>query len=363
MSKESIEFLRKLINTPTPTTREAEGQLLWIEYVKSFAEEIWSDAYGNCVAVINKGGTPKVMLAAHADEIALTVCHIDKDGFLYVRRMGGVSPRNLSAQRVWVHTKKGKILGVIGSPPPHLLRVEPEKEKKLPEWGDIFVDIGAGSYEKAKELVEIGDFVTLVDGFESLNGEIAIGRGFDNKVGIFTVAEVLRLIRTTETKFSAGVYAVSNVMEEIGLYGARQIAYTLKPDVAIVVDVTHATDYPGIKATLHGEIKLGKGPTIMRGGTNHPKVVERLTKVAAELGIPYQIEAPSTTSSTDTDAIFWTRGGIPTALISIPTRYMHSPVEMIHLGDVVKAAQILAAFVLSLGPEDKFVVLEGIPTI
>ena len=356
MRKESLEFLKELVNTPSPTSRELEGQRVWMRYVRAYAEETFSDAYGNCVAIFNKGGSPRVMLAAHADEIAMTVCYIDEKGFLYVRRMGGVQPRNILAQRVWIHTRHGRVLGVIGTVPPHLLRAEPEKSKKLPEWGEIFIDIGATSREEAAKQVEIGDPVTLVDEFQLLNEQVATARAFDNRVGTFAVAETLRLLRESGKKPEAEVCAVSNVMEEVGLYGARQIAYSLKPDVAVVVDVTHATDYPGVKMTLHGEVKLGKGPTVTRGGSSHIEVVRRLEEVAQQEGIPLQIEAPSTTSGTDTDAIFWTRGGIPTGLVSLPNRYMHSPVEVIHLGDLEQIPRLLAAFVLSLKKEDRFAV-------
>lgn len=358
MREESLRFLRELVNTPSPTTQEHEGQKVWVRYVRQWADEVFSDSYGNCVAILNKGGKPRLMLAAHADEIAMSVCYIDKEGFLYVRRLGGVSPRNLSAQRVWIHTRNGRLLGVIGSPPPHLMRAEPEKEKKLPEWGEIFVDIGASSQEDAAKLVEIGDLVTLVDEFEVLRGELAVGRGFDNRVGTFAIAEAIRLLKEQTGTLHAEVCAVSNVMEEVGLYGARQIAYSLKPDLAIVVDVTHATDYPGIKKNIHGEIKLGAGPALTRGGTSHRLLVERIEQVAQELNIPLQWEAPSATSATDTDAIFWTRGGIPSALISLPTRYMHSPVEIVHLGDLEKIPLLLAAFARSLKPDESFQVFD-----
>jgi len=346
MRKESLAFLKELVNTPSPTSRETAGQRVWLNYARRFAEETFSDAYGNCVAVLNKGGSPRLMLAAHADEIAMTVCYINEQGFLYVRRLGGVNPATLPAQRVWIHTEKGPVPGVIGSVPPHLQKKE--AAKKPPEWGEIFVDIGAGSRKEAEKKVQVGDAVTLMDEFLQLTEEIAVGRAFDNRIGTFAVAETLRILSQGKEKPSAEICVVSNVMEEVGLFGARQIAYSLKPDAAVIVDVTHATDYPGLKATLHGEVKLGKGPAITRGGSCHPEVVARLEKVARKRGIPLQIEAPSTTSGTDTDAVFWTRGGIPSALVSLPDRYMHSPVEMIHLGDLEQIPKLLAAFALSL---------------
>lgn len=293
-----------------------------------------------------------MMLAAHADEIALTVNYIDKDGFLYVRKLGGVDPIVAKAQRVLIHTAKGPVRGVIGNVAPHLTKTE--KERKVPEIGDLFVDIGARDRREAEKLVRIGDPITLDDSFEILRGDLAIARAFDNRVGTFAVAETLRLLKTEGRKLKAEVCAVSNIMEEVGLYGARQIAYSIKPDVAIVVDVTHATDYPTVSQQLHGDVKIGKGPTLTHGGCNHPVIVERLEEVARKEKIKLQHEAMSATSGTDTDVIFWTRGGIPSALVSLPNRYMHSPVELVSLRDLEQIPELLAAFASSLKPGEQF---------
>ncbi|MCX8108968.1 MAG: M42 family metallopeptidase [Verrucomicrobiae bacterium] len=354
MRKESLEFLRELVNTPSPSGHEMRGQRVWLDYVKRYADRTYSDAYGNCVAVLNEGGSPRLMLAAHADEIALTVNYIDKDGFLYVRRLGGVDPIVAKAQRVLVHTANGPVRGVIGNVAPHLTKSE--KERKVPEIGDLFIDIGAKNRREAEKLVRIGDPVTLDDSFELLRGDLAIARAFDNRIGTFAIAETLRLLKTENRKFKAEICAVSNIMEEVGLYGARQIAYSLKPDVAIVVDVTHATDYPTVSHQLHGDVRLGKGPTLTHGGCNHPKVVERLEEVARKEKIKLQHEAMSATSGTDTDVIFWTRGGIPSALVSLPNRYMHSPVELISLRDLEQIPVLLAGFACSLKPGERFTV-------
>lgn len=292
------------------------------------------------------------MLAAHADEIALTVNYIDKEGFLYVRKLGGVDPVVVKAQRVLIHTAKGPVRGVIGNVAPHLTKNE--KERKMPEIGDLFIDIGARDRREAEKLVRIGDPITLEDSFELLRGDLAIARAFDNRVGTFAVAETLRLLKTEGRKLKAEVCAVSNIMEEVGLYGARQIAYSIKPDVAIVVDVTHATDYPTVSQQLHGDVKIGKGPTLTHGGCNHPAIVERLEEVARKEKIKLQHEAMSATSGTDTDVIFWTRGGIPSALVSLPNRYMHSPVELVSLRDLEQIPVLLAAFASSLKPGEQF---------
>jgi len=352
MRKESLEFLKNLVNTPSPSGYEAAGQRVWLNYVKNYAEETFSDHYGNCVAILNKGGSPRLMISGHADEIALAVNYISDEGFIYVRKIGGVDASIVKAQRVVIHTKNGPVKGVVGNIPPHLKK--DDKEKKVPEISDLFIDIGVSSKEKAKEIVSIGDPVTIVDEFEILRDNIAIARAFDNRIGTFAVAETLRVLKQSKGKLQAEVCAVSNIMEEVGLYGARQIAYTLKPDVAIVVDVTHATDYPEVSKVKHGDVKLGKGPTITRGGCNHPEVVKRLEQVANKLKINIQYETMSNTSGTDTDVIFWTRGGIPSALISLPNRYMHSPVEMINLQDLEQIPLLLAEFALSLKKGEEF---------
>ena len=352
MRPESLEFLKRLVNTPSPTGNELQGQRVWMDYAKQFADEAWSDAYGNCVAVLNKGGSPRLMLAGHADEIAMTVNFINKEGFIYVRRLGGVDPGIMRGQRVHIHTRRGPVNGVIGNVAPHLTKQE--GERKVPKVEELFIDIGAGNRAEAEKIVRIGDPITLEDQFDVLRGDLAVARAFDNRIGTFAVAEALRLLKGGKKKFAAEVIAVSNIMEEVGLLGARQIAYTLKPDAALVVDVTHATDYPCVNQCAHGDVKIGHGPTVTHGGCNHPVIVERLETVAHEQGIALQHEAMSNTSGTDTDAIFWTRGGIPSALISLPNRYMHSPVEVVSLKDLEQIPKLMAAFAQSLKKREEF---------
>ncbi len=352
MRDKSLQFLNTLVDTPSPSGNEVRGQRVWLDYARQYADRTYSDAYGNCVAVLNEGGTPRLMLSAHADEIALAVNYIDKDGFLYVRKLGGVDPVVAKAQRVLVHAADGPVRGVIGNVAPHLTKQD--KDRKLPEIGDLFIDIGARDRREAHKLVQIGNPVTLSDSFELLRGDLAIARGFDNRIGTFAVAETLRLLKDGKHKLSAEVCAVSNIMEEVGLYGARQIAYSLKPDVALVVDVTHATDYPTVSQPLHGDVKIGKGPTLTHGGCNHSQVVARLEAVARKEKIKLQHEAMSASSGTDTDVIFWTRGGIPSALVSLPNRYMHSPVELVSLRDLEQIPLLLAAFASSLKPGQEF---------
>ena len=352
MNADSLEFLETLVNTPSPTGHETRGQRVWLDRVARWAQETSHDAYGNCVAFLNRGGGPRIMLAAHADEIAMGVNYVTSEGFIHVRKMGGINPGITRAQRATIHTRNGPVLGVFGSVAPHLTRGdEPAKEPKI---HDLFLDIGASSREEALSLVRMGDPITLNDRFERLRGDLVVARALDNRIGTWAVAETVRLLKESDEPFAAEVCAVSNVQEEVGLFGARQIAYTLKPDVALVVDVTHATDYPTIDQRQHGDIKIGRGPTLTHGGCNHPAVLARLESLAATEGIPLQHEAMSATSGTDTDVIFWTRGGIPCGLISLPNRYMHSPVELVSLKDLEAIPRLMAAFVRSVKPGEEF---------
>jgi len=256
------------------------------------------------------------------------------------------------AQRIIIHTRNGPLPGVVGNLAPHLMR--DEKEAKPPKIHDLFIDVGAGNRKEAEAMTRIGDPITLADQFDLLHGNLVVGRAFGHRIGTFAVAETLRLLAESKIKLRAEICAVSNVQEEVGLLGARQIAYSLKPDMALVVDVTHATDYPGVNKPQHGDIKLGRGPSITHGGCNHPEVVARIEAVAKAKNIPIQHEAMSNTSGTDTDAIFWTRGGIASALISLPNRYMHSPVEVISLKDLELIPQLLAGFAQSLKQKEQF---------
>jgi len=352
MKTKSLEFLKTLVNTPSPSGHEFRGQRVWLDHVKAFADETFTDAYGNAVAVLNKGGSPRLMLAAHADEIGMAVNYISEEGYIYVRKLGGVDAAITKAQRVVIHTRKGPVKGVVGNVAPHLTK--DEGEKKAPKIHDLFIDIGVKDRREAEELVRIGDPMTLDDPFELLRNNLAIARAFDNRIGTFAVAEALRILKEDKIKLKAEICAVSNIMEEVGLLGARQIAYSLKPDVAIVVDVTHATDYPTVCKAQHGDIRIGAGPAITHGGCNHPAIVDRIEEVAKKRKIPLQHETMSASSGTDTDVIFWTRGGIPSGLISLPDRYMHSPVELISLDDLDLVTELLVGFSASLKSGETF---------
>ncbi len=354
MRKESLELLRQLLTTPSPSGYESAGQRIWCDYAREFADEVRTDAYGNAVAVLNPRGDPKVMLDGHVDEIGLMVKHIDEKGYVYFQRIGGVDPALVRGKRVNVHTAKGVVRGVIGAPAIHLQ--ERGKEPKVPKLHESFIDIGAADGKEASKRVAVGDPVTFVDDFELLNDNIAVARGFDNRAGTWVVIEALRLAAAGKAAPKCAVFACSSIQEEVGLIGAQMQVFNVKPDAAIAVDVTHATDTPGIDVKEHGEVKMSKGPTLSIGRENHPLIVERLKTLARRKRIPLQFEAFSTTGGTDAMAIYKANGGVPSALLSIPNRYMHTTVEMLDLRDLQRGAELLAAFLLDLKKGERFVV-------
>ncbi len=352
MREESLEFLKKLLTTPSPSGYESRGQRIWCEYARKYADEVHTDAYGNAVAVLNPGGDPKIMLDGHADEIGLMVKHIDEKGFIYFQRIGGVDPALVRGKRVNIHTAKGIVRGVTGATAIHLRKRE--KEPKVTKMHEIFIDIGASDRKAAARKVAVGDPITFVDDFEVLNGSVAVARAFDNRVGTWAVIEALRLAAEARVKPKCAIYACSSVQEELGLHGATMSAANVSPDAAIAVDVTHATDTPGIDVKQHGEIKMGKGPTVSLGRENHPAIVERFRKVAGKKKINVQIETFSLTGGTNAYAIWTKQGGIPSAIISVPNRYMHTTVEMIDLKDLQRTADLLAGFCLDLKKSERF---------
>ncbi len=350
MRKESLEFLRTLLTTPSPSGHESKTQRIWCDYAAKYADEIHTDAYGNAVAVLNPGGDPKVMLDGHVDEIGLCAKHIDDKGYIFFQRIGGVDSALCRGKRVNIHNAKGVVRGVIGATAIHL--GERGKEPKVPKMHEVFIDIGAVDKKAAQRKVAVGDPITFVDDFEMLNTNVGVARAFDNKVGIWLAIEALRIAKASKPK--AAIYACSSIQEETGLNGAKMQVVNIKPDVAIAVDVTHATDSPGIDVKLHGEILLGKGPTIALGRENHPVLTDRLRKIAKRKKIPCQIETFSLTGGTDAYAIWTQNGGIPSTVLSVPNRYMHSTVEMVDMRDVQHAADLLGAFCADLKKGERF---------
>jgi len=351
MRDASYEFLKSLLQTPGPSGSEGVAASLWREQAQVFAE-VRGDRMGNSFATLNGGGSPRVMLAGHIDEIGLMVTHIDESGLLRFSGVGGWDPQVLVGQRVLLQTKNGEVPGVIGKKAIHVM--EADERKKVSEIKSLWIDIGAKDRDEAKERVRIGDVAVVDQGVvEFLNGRIA-SRSLDNRMGAFVVLEALRLL-SEEDDLAAEVVAVASVQEEIGLYGARGAAFGLDPDAAIAVDVTHATDTPGIPKNEHGDHSLGSGPVIKRATNLSPIVSEGLISTAESEGISYTLEADSRSTSTDADAIQFTRAGIATGLVSVPNRYMHSPNEMVDLEDIEACARLIATYVRSLGDDTTFI--------
>ena len=354
MRPESLEFLKKLLTTPSPSGYESAGQRVWCEYARQYADEVRTDAYGNAVAVLNPKGDPKIMLDGHADEIGLMITHIDEKGFIYFQRIGGVDPALVRGKRVNIHTAKGAVRGVIAAPAIHLQ--ERGKEPKPPKMNESWIDIGAKDGKEARKRVAVGDPVTFVDDFEMLDKNVAVARAFDNRIGTWTVIEALRLAAENKGKLACAIYACSSVQEEVGGVGAWMGAETIGPHAAIAVDVSHATDIPGVDPKEHGDVKMGRGPSIAIGWENHPVLVERLRAVAKRKKIAVQIEAFSLSGGTDALLIYRLRGGVPSAVVSIPNRYMHTTVEMLDLRDAEHAAELAAALCLDIKKGERFAV-------
>ncbi len=353
MQSSSLEFLKSLLNTVSVTSQEHPAQRVWLNYAKSFADRVESDAYGNCFAYVNEGGSPKIMVTGHSDEVGFMVQHISDEGFIYFTGVGGVDPALVRGQRMHVQTRHGPLLGITGTLAPHMQ--DRGKEAEVPKLHECFLDIGAKNKKEAEKRVRVGNVITFADGFEILHDDFAVARGCDNRIGIFAAAEVLRLLRH-EKKLHPCVVAVSTVQEEIGLHGASMVGYSVHPDVALVMDVGQATDIPIVNKNRFGDVKLGKGPILGRGSANHPVVVDRLEEVAREKKLPIQFSTDPRGTGTDADAIFLQRGGIPAASIGLPNRYMHSPVEVIHLGDLEKLTLLATAFCADVKKGEKFVV-------
>ncbi len=347
MRKESVNFLRDLVAAPSPSGFEGPAQKVWMDRTAPFADEVKVDVHGNAIAVLNPGGSPRIMLAGHTDEVGFMVKYISDEGFISFATIGGVDIHLAPARRVAIHSDKGPVIGVVGKKPIHLMDPQNRANQKL-EWHQLWIDIGAKDRKEAEKKVALGDAVTFLDGFEILSGDCVIGRGFDDKAGSFTVSEVLRLLKGKTIK--AAVFAVSTVQEELGLRGAKTSAHGIDPDIGIATDVTFASDHPDTDKKQLGEISLGKGPVIARGPNINPRVYSRLVKLAQAGKIPYQVEASPRATGTDANVIQMTRSGVAAALVSIPNRYMHTPVEMVNLVDMENTARLLAAYIESLEP-------------
>jgi putative aminopeptidase FrvX len=351
LDNSSLDFLKRFLDTASPSGFERPAQEVWREYVSGFAEKVDSDVQGNSIGVINEGGNPKVMLIGHCDEVGFMVRYINDKGFVYFGSIGGVDPHIVPAQRVVIHSAKGPVKGVVGRIAIHMQ--EKDEQKKGIQMHDLWIDIGASNRRDALKRISVGDPVVFDTGFEIVSGKMATARGFDDKMGAFAVAEALRIL-SRKKKLKAGIYGVASVQEEISFAGARTSAFSLEPDICIAVDVGNATDTPSTCKEKFGEIFLGKGPMIHTGSSVSPGVAEVLKKVAAKRKIAHQDAAAPRFTGTDADAVFTSRGGVACGLVSVPNRYMHTPVEMIHLGDLERCFRLMAAFCETVGPRTDF---------
>lgn len=344
MEHASHEFLRQLLETPSPSGFERPIQDVVRQWAGPLADELRTDRHGNVIATLfpqQPTSAPlKVLLAGHCDQIGLMVQHIDSDGFLYVQPIGGWDVPILLGQHLTVWATGGPLAGVLSRKAPHLLTNE--ERNKVPQFHDLWVDVGAKSKDEVEQLVRPGDPVTIELGYRPLRNNLAASPAMDDKVGLWTVMEALRLLKDRERQ--AAVYAVSTVQEEVGLRGAATSTYGVNPHVGVAVDVCHATDTPGNDKKTLGEIKLGAGPVLFRGPNISPRVFAELEGAAQRAGVPYQVRGVPKATGTDANAIQISRDGVATGLVGIPNRYMHSPVEVVHLDDLDHAARLLAEF-------------------
>jgi putative aminopeptidase FrvX len=352
-SQHDIDFLESYINNPSPTGFEAEGQKLWLSYLKPSIDEYQVDNYGTVYGVVNPGQEFKVVIEAHADEISWYVSYISSDGIIYVRRNGGSDHQIAPSKRLWIHTEKGKVPAVFGWPAIHTRKGG--ASEKAPTTENIFVDCGCTSDKEVKELgIHPGCVMTYVDEFYVLNNRYFGGRALDNRVGGFMIAKVAHMLKENAKQLPFSLYIVNSVQEEVGLHGAQMIAHTIKPNCAIVTDVAHDTSTPMIDKIAEGDYKCGSGPILTIGPAVHNNLLKHIRNTADANKIEYQIDAASRNTGTDTDAFAFSQGGIPSALISLPLRYMHTTVEMVSITDTENVTKLIYETLLGLTPDFNF---------
>jgi putative aminopeptidase FrvX len=352
LNKKSIDFLEKYLNNAAPTGYEWDGQKMWMEYLKPYVDEFITDTYGTAVAVINPKAKYKVVIEGHADEISWYVNHIADNGLIYVIRNGGSDHQIAPSKVVNIHTKKGIVKGVFGWPAIHTRNKSKEEPPKL---NNIFIDIGATDKKEVEKMgVHIGCVITYPDTFHILNNDKFVCRAIDNRAGGFMIAEVARLLHENKNKLPFGLYITNSVQEEIGLRGAQMIAERIKPNVAIVTDVTHDTTTPMIDQKVQGTAEIGKGPVVAYAPAVQQKLRDRITETAEKKKIPFQRAALSRATGTDTDAFAYSGSGVASALISLPLRYMHTTVEMVHREDVENVIKLIYETLLTIKNGEKF---------
>jgi len=352
LTSKSWEFLKKYIDNPSPVGFESSGQRLWLDYLKPYVDSHFTDAYGTAVGVVNPAAPFKVVIEAHADEISWFVNYINAEGLIYLKRNGGVDHQIAPGMRVFIHGKKGQVPAVFGWPAIHTRIANTDSKEPQPKVDSLFLDTGGRNKKEVEELgVHIGSVVTYQDGYAEMGYDYLVGRAFDNRVGGFMIAEVARLLRENRKKLPYGLYVVNAVQEEVGLRGAEMIARRLRPDIAIITDVTHDTTTPMINKTIEGEVACGKGPSLAFGPAVHNKLLAIVQETAEKNGLPVQMRAVSRSTGTDTDSFAYANDGCPSVLISIPLRYMHTTVEMLHRRDVEQTIRLMYETLLNLSPK------------
>ncbi len=351
LNDRSLGFLRDYINNASPVGFESWGQKVWLDYLRPFVDSYYVDPYGTAVGVINPDHAFKVVIEAHADEISWFVNYITAEGLIYLKRNGGVDHQTAPASRVFIHGKKGPVKAVFGWPAIHTRIGTPDHKEAHPRTDNLWLDCGARNREEVERLgIHIGAVVTYQDGFDELANGNYVGRAFDNRIGGFMIAEVARLLKENKKKLPFGLYVVNAVQEEIGLRGAEMIARRIRPDIAIVTDVTHDTTTPMINKNIEGDVQCGKGPSLSYAPAVHNKLLAIVEEVAAARKIPVQWRALSRSTGTDTDSFAYANDGCPSVLISIPLRYMHTTVEMLHRDDIENTIQLMYETLLTLSP-------------
>ena len=352
MREASLEFLKALVDTPSPSGAEGPVARLYRDYATVYADRIVTDVHGNVTAIINPDAPMKVMLSAHMDEIGFVVHHVSEEGLLHFTAIGGQDSLIPTGQTVWVHGCR-RVAGAIGRKAIHLL--SPEEERQKPAVKDQWIDIGASTRAEAEAVVQVGDIVTFQHEFQPLLGDRAVARAFDNKAGLFAVAEALRLLREEGGLHpGVGIYALGTVQEEIGSRGAKTAAFAIGAQTGLAIDMDHALDYPGVTGAEHGRLDMGEGPSILRGANTNPVVFECLCKAAREDGIPFQVRIAPGASPTDASAMQLNGPGMATGLLGVPLRYMHTPCEVLSLRDVENCARLAATYCRRIRPNTDF---------
>jgi len=352
LTSNSLSFLKTYVNNPSPVGFESKGQKLWLNYLKPYIHSYITDPYGTAVGIINPKAPFKIVLEAHADEISWFVNYINPDGLIYLKRNGGVDHQIAPGQRVFVHGKKGTVKAVFGWPAIHTRLGNPESKEPQPKVDNLFLDCGARNKKEVEALgIHIGSVVTYQEGFDELAHDYYIGRAFDNRIGGFMIAEVARLLKENKKQLPFGLYIVNAVQEEVGLRGAEMIARRIKPDIAIITDVTHDTATPMVNKIIEGDITCGKGPSLAYGPAVHNKLLDLVKETAEKKKIPVQYRAVSRSTGTDTDSFAYANDGCPSVLVSIPLRYMHTTVEMLHKRDIEQTIQLMYETLLVLTPK------------